>query len=289
MSGHDGLTADEAAALLRWYLLAGVDEAIGEVAVDRYRAAARPAAAAAPPPPSRPSSVAAAPPTVAPPRVTPPPSPAPGLASTPAVLQSARDLAAAARDLTELAEALAAFDGCPLKKTATNLVFGDGNPAARVMLVGEAPGADEDRAGKPFVGVSGQLLDRMLGWIGLDRTSVYITNVIYWRPPGNRAPTPAELVACQPFVERHVELVAPAVMVAVGGAAAKMLLQRNDGITRLRGRWHLYESAGTRGPIPLMPLYHPAYLLRQPAQKRDAWRDLLTLRAKLDSLGLHKI
>jgi DNA polymerase len=283
MSGPDGLTADEAAALLRWYLLAGVDEAIGEVAVDRYRAASRPAAAV-PPPPPRQSPVAAPPVPVAPPL-----RPAPGLASAPAVLQSARDLAAAARDLTELAEALAAFDGCPLKKTATNLVFGDGNPAARVMLIGEAPGADEDRAGKPFVGVSGQLLDRMLGWIGLDRTSVYITNVIYWRPPGNRAPTAAELVACQPFVERHIELVAPAVMVAVGGAAAKQLLQRNDGITRLRGRWHLYESAGTRGPIPLMPLYHPAYLLRQPAQKRDAWRDLLTLRAKLDSLNLLKM
>src|SRR5690242_18471953 len=283
MSGHDGLTADEAAALLRWYLLAGVDEAIGDVAVDRYRAASRPAAAAAPPP-LRPSPVA----TPAPP-IASPPRPAPGLASAPAVLQSTRELAAAARDLTELAEALAAFDGCPLKKTAMNLVFGDGNPAARVMLIGEAPGADEDRAGKPFVGVSGQLLDRMLGWIGLDRTSVYITNVIYWRPPGNRAPTPAEVASCQPFVERHVELVAPAVMVAVGGAAAKMLLQRNDGITRLRGRWHLYESAGTRGAIPLMPLYHPAYLLRQPAQKRDAWRDLLTLRAKLDSLGLLKM
>ena len=281
MSGQDGLTADEAAALLRWYLLAGVDEAIGEVAVDRYRAASRPAAAApAPSPPPSPAPAAAAPP---------PPRLAQGLASAPAVLQSARELAAAARDLTELAEALAAFEGCPLKKTATNLVFGDGNPAARVMLIGEAPGADEDRAGKPFVGVSGQLLDRMLGWIGLDRTSVYITNVIYWRPPGNRAPTAAELVACQPFVERHVELVAPAVMVAVGGAAAKQLLQRNDGITRLRGRWHLYESPGTRGAIPLMPLYHPAYLLRQPAQKRDAWRDLLTLRAKLDSLDLLKI
>jgi len=283
MAGQDGLTADEAAALLRWYLLAGVDEAIGEVAVDRYRAASRPAAAAVPPPPPRPPPAAAAPP------VAPLSRPAPALASTPAALQSAREFAAAARDLTELAEALAAFEGCPLKKTATNLVFDDGNPAARVMLIGEAPGADEDRAGKPFVGVSGQLLDRMLGWIGLDRTSVYITNVIYWRPPGNRAPTAAELVACQPFVERHVELVAPAVIVAVGGAAAKQLLQRNDGITRLRGRWHLYESAGTRGAIPLMPLYHPAYLLRQPAQKRDAWRDLLTLRAKLDSLDLLKI
>jgi len=283
MSGHDGLTADQAAALLRWYLLAGVDEAIGEVAVDRYRAASRPAAAAVPPPPPRPSPAASAPP------VAPLSRPAPALASTPAALQSAREFAAAARDLTELAEALAAFEGCPLKKTATNLVFGDGNPAARVMLIGEAPGADEDRAGKPFVGVSGQLLDRMLGWIGLDRASVYITNVIYWRPPGNRAPTAAELVACQPFVERHVELVAPAVMVAVGGAAAKQLLQRNDGITRLRGRWHLYESPGTRGAIPLMPLYHPAYLLRQPAQKRDAWRDLLTLRAKLDSLGFPRM
>ena len=149
-----------------------------------------------------------------------------------------------------------------------------------------APGADEDRAGKPFVGVSGQLLDRMLGWIGLDRSTVYITNVVYWRPPGNRQPTAAELVACQPFVERHIELVAPAVLVAVGGAAAKALLQRSEGITRLRGRWHQYESAGTRGAIPLLPLYHPAYLLRQPAQKREAWRDLLTLRAKLDSLAI---
>ena len=281
MSGQDGLTADEAAALLRWYLLAGVDEAIGEVAVDRYRAAARPAAATAPPPPPRPSPIA----TPAPP-VAPPPRPAPGLASAPSVLQSARELAAAARDLTELAEALAAFDGCPLKKTATNLVFGDGNPAARVMLVGEAPGADEDRAGRPFVGVSGQLLDRMLGWIGLDRTSVYIANVVYWRPPGNRQPTAAELVACQPFVERQIELVAPAVLVAVGAAAAKALLQVNDGIIKLRGRWRSYESARLAAAIPLLPLYHPAYLLRQPAQKRDAWRDLLALRAKLDSLGL---
>jgi uracil-DNA glycosylase family 4 len=243
---------------------------------------ARPAAA---PPPAAPAPASVAPAALPPPASRPA---GPALAGAPAVLQSARDLAAAARNLAELAEALSVFDGCPLKKTATNLVFGDGNPAARVMLVGEAPGADEDRVGKPFVGVSGQLLDRMLGWIGLDRGSVYITNVLYWRPPGNRQPTAAELVACQPFVERHIELVMPAVMVAVGGAAAKMLLQRNDGITKLRGRWQLYESAGTRGPIPLLPLYHPAYLLRQPAQKREAWRDLLTLREKLDSLGIHK-
>ena len=281
MSANRGMTADEAAVLLRWYLAAGVDEAIGEAPVDRYLAAARPPAAAPPAP---------VPATVAPPPAQPPPAPRPvPLASAPAVLQSARALAAAARDITELAEALAAFDGCPLKKTATSLVFGDGNPQARVMLVGEAPGADEDRAGKPFVGVSGQLLDRMLGCIGLDRGTVYITNVVYWRPPGNRQPTAAELVACQPFVERHVELVAPALLVAVGGAAAKALLQRSEGITRLRGRWHQYESPGTRGAIPLLPLYHPAYLLRQPAQKREAWRDLLTLRAKLDSLSLDKI
>jgi DNA polymerase len=281
------------AALLAWQAAAGADEAMLDAPVDRYKSsAAAPARAPGPTPtPGKPVADRAtgnAKPMAA-------KSNAPRAAAKPAALTltpaaaSARELAAAAKTLEELVEALAAFDGCALKKTATNLVFGDGNPAARVMLIGEAPGADEDRAGKPFVGVSGQLLDRMLGWIGLDRTKVYITNVIYWRPPGNRQPTAVELVACQPFVERHVELVAPAVMVAVGGAAAKMLLQRNDGITKLHGRWQLYESAGTRGAIPLLPLYHPAYLLRQPAQKRDAWRDLLTLRAKLDSLDLYKI
>ena len=149
------------------------------------------------------------------------------------------------------------------------------------MVIGEAPGADEDRAGKPFVGVSGQLLDRMLGWIGLDRNKAYITNVLFWRPPGNRQPTPAEISACLPFVERHIELVSPDVLLLVGGASAKTLLARSEGITKLRGRWFQYESAGMSRPIPALPTYHPAFLLRQPAQKREAWRDLLLLSERL--------
>jgi DNA polymerase len=190
--------------------------------------------------------------------------------------------AQAAQSLSELRAALESFDGCPLKATATNLVFADGNPRARVMLVGEAPGADEDRIGRPFVGVSGQLLDRMLAAIGLDRTSVYITNTIFWRPPGNRTPTPAETAACLPFVERHIELVAPEVLVLAGNAAAKTLLLRNEGITRIHGRWFEYQSAGMSRPVPTMPIYHPAYLLRSAGQKRDAWRDLLLIRDRLD-------
>jgi DNA polymerase len=285
--------AEQAAALLRWYIEAGVDEVIAEAAIDRYAAAAARAARAAPPA----AALAEPPPPVPAPRPAPAPrrteapsalaeAAPPGLTTAESTLQSARALAAAARTLEELVEALTLFDGCPLKKTATNLVFADGNPSARVMLVGEAPGADEDRIGRPFVGVSGMLLDRMLAAIGLDRSRVYICNVLYWRPPGNRQPTAAEVVACQPFVERQIELVRPAVLVAVGGAAAKTLLRRNDGITKLRGRWHEYETPGTAGPIPILPLYHPAFLLRQPAQKRDAWRDLIALRKRLESLTL---
>jgi DNA polymerase len=295
------IAAEHAAALLRWYLEAGVDEAIGESAVDRYAAAAARAKAARPPEPAAEAPPAAPPQRqpdaelAAPPRrMAGPPAqlaelPAPGLVTAEATLQSARALAAAARSLEELAEALALFDGCPLKKTATNLVFADGNPAARIMLVGEAPGGDEDRIGRPFVGVSGMLLDRMLATIGLDRSRVYICNVLYWRPPGNRQPTTAEIAACQPFLERQIELVSPALLVAVGGASAKTLLRRGEGITKLRGRWYEYESPGLGGPIPVLPLYHPAYLLRQPAQKRDAWRDLLALRKRLESLKLIEI
>jgi DNA polymerase len=204
-----------------------------------------------------------------------------------AALQSARSLAAAARSVAELAEALAAFDGCPLKRTATNLVFADGNPEARIMLIGEAPGADEDRLGKPFVGVSGQFLDRMLACIGLDRRSTYITNVIFWRPPGNRPPTAAEIAACLPFVERHIELVAPEVLVLLGAVPTQALLARNDGITRLRGRWLQFESAGMARPVPTMPVYHPAYLLRQRAQKRAAWRDWLAILARLKNVTVN--
>lgn len=261
---------------LRWQVEAGADEAIDPAPADRY------AESAAPPP--KPAAVSGgfaesqrAIPRPVPSAAAASPAPVPATAAS----LSARGLAGAARTVAELAEALAAFDGCPLKQTATNLVFADGNPSARIMVIGEAPGADEDRAGKPFVGVSGQLLDRMLGWIGLDRNKAYITNVLFWRPPGNRQPTPAEIAACLPFVERHIELISPDILLLVGGASAKTLLARGEGITKLRGRWFQYESAGMSRPIPALPTYHPAYLLRQPAQKREAWRDLLLLAERL--------
>lgn len=208
-----------------------------------------------------------------------------GNGAEPAVILNAREAAKAAADLPALREALAAFDGCALKKTATNLVFADGNPQAEVMLIGEAPGADEDRQGKPFVGVSGQLLDRMMAAIGLDRTTFYITNVCFWRPPGNRKPTEAELAAQLPFVTRHIELVRPKVLVLVGGSSAQGLLGLNDGITRLRGRWFDYASPNLPAPIPTLPIFHPAYLLRQPGLKREAWRDLVKLQAKISSFN----
>jgi DNA polymerase len=205
--------------------------------------------------------------------------------AAPAAIVNAREAAKAAVDLSALREALQQFDGCALKKTATNLVFADGNPTADVMLVGEAPGADEDRQGKPFVGVSGQLLDRMMAAIGLDRSTFYITNVCFWRPPGNRKPTEAELAAQLPFVTRHIELVRPKILVLVGGSSAQGLLGLNDGITRLRGRWFDYASSNLPKPIPTIPIFHPAYLLRQPGLKREAWRDLLKLRQRLSGLS----
>jgi DNA polymerase len=200
--------------------------------------------------------------------------------------QSAREAARSAADLETLRAALLAFDGlAALRQRATNMVFADGNPEARVMLVGEAPGADEDRIGKPFVGVSGQLLDRMLAAIGLDRSSFYITNICFWRPPGNRKPTEAELVAQAPFVRRHIELINPAILILVGASAAHTLLGTQDGITRLRGRWFDYRSDGLAQPIPALPIFHPAFLLRQPAQKRETWADLLKLKGRLAELG----
>lgn len=281
MSMNDSSRA--ALAALAWQIEAGADEAISDRPIDRFAAAiVEPAQPVARP---RLADAQTPAPIVAPPparlrlgKVVPVPDPATGGGGP------GHALAQAARTLEELREALMAFDGCPLKDTATSLVFADGNAEARVMIIGEAPGADEDRAGKPFVGVSGQLLDRMLAQIGLDRTSVYISNIIFWRPPGNRQPTTAEVAACLPFVERHIELVNPDILLLAGGASAKTLLARNEGIMRLRGRWHLYESTGMSRPVPALPTFHPAFLLRQPAQKREAWRDLLALREKLDQL-----
>ena len=265
---------DNALATLNWLIEAGADEAIGDIPQDRT---------AAPPPATTPAPAAIAAPV--PSKPVPPTTPQTdgGLISNDGAVASARALASAAQTLDELRAALTAFDGCPLKQTAMNLVFADGNPQAKVMVIGEGPGANEDRQGLPFVGVSGQLLDRMLACIGLDRTTTYITNVLFWRPPGNRAPTPGEIAACLPFVERHIELIDPDYLLLAGGISAKTLLGRNEGILKQRGRWAHYQHVGLSRPIPAMPSLHPAYLLRQPAQKRLAWRDLLALKAAIRS------
>jgi DNA polymerase len=208
------------------------------------------------------------------------PAPAPTVPAADATARAAREVARAANTLEELREALDGFTGCNLRLTATRLVFADGNPQSRVMLIGEAPGRDEDLQGLPFVGRSGQLLDRMLAAIGLDRNSVYIANVVPWRPPGNRTPTPQETATCRPFIERQIELANPDFLVCLGGAAAKEIMGTSEGILRLRGNWRDFDT-GSR-TIKAIATLHPAYLLRQPLQKRLAWRDLMMLRAALD-------
>lgn len=257
--------------LLRWYLESGVDEAIGEDPVDRFAASAKPAAPAlvAQPAADRPILPAR---TEARPPVS-PPLPQGGTAA---------HLAAACQDLAQLRQALESFDGLALKRTAISTVFADGNPEAGIMCIGEAPGQEEDRQGRPFVGRSGKLLDRMLASIGLDRDSAYITNVVPWRPVDNRKPTTEEVATCLPFVIRHVELVDPKLLILFGGAAASALLARHEGINRLRGQWFEFSSPGLPRPVPVMATFHPAYLLRTPAAKREAWRDLLAIRKRLD-------
>jgi len=290
MSGqsNDTTNRDDLVAALQWQIDVGADEAIADQPIDRFAVAAQKQKAAA-------TAAAVAPNPVDSGNARPPqpamqsPTPTATLATQDAVAASARSLAGSAADLASLREALAAFDGCSLKTTATNLVFGVGQTPADVMLIGEAPGRDEDREGVPFVGVSGQLLDVMLGHVGLSRDeNVYIANILPWRPPGNRQPTDAEIAACLPFLARHIALVAPRILVFLGGTAAKTLLGRSEGITRLRGQWYEYaspalESAGL-APIPAMATLHPAYLLRQPAQKRATWKDLLSVRQRLDTL-----
>ncbi len=258
---HHDMTPHEAAEALRWLAEMGAEEIIGEEPVNRL---------AAPAPQKQ--DAAAMPARAEAPRV-----PAPAVPSQ----------AAACNSLAEIAAALDAFDACPLKKTATSLCFADGNPEARVMLVGEAPGRDEDIQGKPFVGQSGQLLDRMLAAIGLSRaaedreSAVFITNLVFWRPPGNRTPTEAETQMCLPFLLRTIELQKPDVIVCLGATPAHRLTGRSEGILKLRGKWVTVNVSGRN--IPLLPTLHPAYLLRQPAQKRLAWRDLLALRQALDA------
>jgi uracil-DNA glycosylase family 4 len=276
-------------ALLRWYVALGVDEAIGDAPIDRTRVPPpRPAPARAPSAPL-PSAPLPPDPSSARPAQIPSPTPAPARAApAPVAIAGAADtraLAASCHSLAELEAAIRGFDGCALKATATNTVFADGNPAAPLMLVGEGPGAEEDRLGLPFVGASGKLLDRMLAAIGLDRTGAYITNVVYWRPPGNRTPTPAELALCLPFVQRHIALARPQALIFSGGTAAKTLLGRSDGITRFRGRWFDYRPGEVDFTIPVIATFHPSFLLRSPGQKREAWRDFLAVKRKLGELG----
>ncbi|MCZ6861118.1 MAG: uracil-DNA glycosylase [Alphaproteobacteria bacterium] len=273
MSKRADPTQGEMVAALRWQVEAGADEAVGELPIDRYAAAraAKPAPTPAP--------------TTSPKKSPPRPAPAP-LVSAEAQRANARALAAGAGSLDALRQAVEDFDGCALKLTATNTVFADGDPSSDTMFIGEAPGAEEDRQGLPFVGVSGQLLDRMIACIGLERggqgrAGAYISNMLFWRPPGNRNPSADEIATCLPFVARHIELAAPKLLVFVGGTAAKTMLQTTTGIMRLRGRWFEYETPDG-ATIPATPIFHPAYLLRSPAQKREAWRDLLAIKAKLD-------
>jgi DNA polymerase len=268
-----------ALALLRWYVEMGADEAIGGDPQDRLAARQAPA-------PNQPAPSQAAPSHTAPPPPSPSNQPAPSPrqpapAIVPAASPAAPELppdAAAAADLPALAAAVRAFEGCALRRTATNTVFADGVPGAPVMIIGEAPGADEDRMGLPFVGRSGQLLDRMLATVGLSRkTNVYITNILFWRPPGNRTPTSDEIAACLPFVWRHIALARPRMLVLSGGTAAGTMLARKGGITRLRGKWLELSVPGLDTTIPTLPTYHPSFLLRSPERKAEAWRDLLSL------------
>jgi DNA polymerase len=247
---------NSAEALLAWYAAMGVDEAIGEAPVNSFTPPAL--NSARPQPVGRQTSPRLATPTI-------------GLFDRSAVAEAAT--------LEALEAMAAAFDGCGLKRTAKNLCFARGSTKARLMLIGEAPGRDEDLQGKPFVGRAGQLLDRMLAAIGLDEGSIYITNTVYWRPPGNRTPTPEEIEACAPFLAKQIELLAPQVLVLLGGAAAKSLLGVSEGIMRLRGKWLSYSCAG--GDIRTLATLHPAYLLRNPEHKRLAWRDLLMIKAAL--------
>ena len=251
------------AEALRLQLDWGADEALLDVPPDRRLA---PAATLAEAPPRRlPSAPAAL-----------PPGPA----------EAAR-LAAACDSLEALRAAMDGFTGCALRDTATQLVFADGAADARLILVGEAPGGEEDRGGRPFIGPAGQLLDKMLASIGLDRATVRIVNIVPWRPPGNRNPTDNEVAVCLPFLHRHVALIRPRVLVLLGAVAAKAMLpapQRNLGIRRVRGAWEKVEIAGLDTPLPCLPMFHPAYLLRTPAAKKEAWTDLLALRSCLETL-----
>ncbi len=267
-----GALQDNALVLLEWHRAMGVDEAIAEAPQDWF--AREPGAAPSPPP-----LASRAEPEIRrkPLERAAPPQPPPQIAlETSDGVMSARELARSAASLDELRALLESFEGCGLKKTASRLCLSRGSQTARLMLIGEAPGRDEDIQGEPFVGRAGQLLDRMLAAINLTEADVYITNLVFWRPPGNRTPSPEEVQVCQPFVERQIELLAPKILVFLGNAAAKQLTGATEGIMKLRGKWLTYSG------IRAMATLHPAYLLRNPLAKRLAWRDLLAIRDALD-------
>jgi len=286
----------EPRAILAFYMEAGVDAVLQEEPVDRFAGDARPATAsepgASPAPDQAPRSTSDA--AVAPSllagigganlsRTTPaPPQPlADAPPSADAAIMAARELAKNAASLDDLRALLDRFEGCGLRKTAKQLVFAAGNPQARVMFVGEAPGREEDLEGLPFVGRSGQLLDRIMAAIGLDRSNAYIANIIPWRPPGNRTPTPQESAICLPFIQRQIELADPDVLVCLGGPSATTLLNAREGILKTRGRWRPYQTG--KREIRAIATLHPAYLLRQPLQKRLAWRDFLAIKKALST------
>ena len=274
MAPNISMTSQE---LLRWHLDAGVDETIAAKPVNRFESLA--AEPAPQPVPQQPGFAEAPSPSI-----SPSPSPAPATVSENGNedVTAAVHLAPAAETVSDLRQALESFDGCVLKKTATNLVFTDGNAEARILFIGEGPGAEEDRQGTPFVGPSGKLLDKMMASIGLDRTQALISNTVFWRPPGNRTPTAHEIAVCMPFVERLIELVDPKILVALGGPAAKSLLAQTAGVGKLRGKWFPYSTPGLARPIEATALYHPAYLLRSPGQKRATWSDWLGIKRKLE-------
>ena len=302
---------DQSLAALRWLIEAGADEAIAEEPVNRFRPASPPpveegvrrsplgegrpvgintvrSLAPLPTPPTRMHVTGSATDQG---EIRRPEGDGRKATSAEAVSLStapgaARALAASCATLSELKSALMNFDGCELKRYATNTVFADGTPTGRIMLIGEAPGRDEDEQGLPFVGRAGKLLDRMLAAIGLDRSKVYITNVLNWRPPQNRDPSPEEAAACLPFLHRHIELADPLVLILLGKVSVRHVLGIDEGILRVRGRWKEYHSVHLGRTIPVMPTLHPAYLLRQPVAKRLAWRDLLETSEKIATLGL---
>lgn len=258
----------ELLAALEWYRAAGVDFAVGEDPIDRFAASAAPSRARPAPPVPAAVAAAATAPVAAPIAVS--------LSADPSETTA---LAASANTLDELRAIMDAYEGCTLKKRATQLVFADGNPESEIMFVGEGPGEQEDLQGKPFVGRAGQLLDRMLAAIGLDRTKVYIANMVPWRPPGNRDPSPEEMALCTPFLLRQVELVAPKFLVTLGNVPTKSLFQTGNGITRMRGQWR--DLTIGNHPVRALATLHPAYLLRTPASKALAWQDMLSLKVAI--------